>query len=96
MNIHDLIETKREEILNIAAKHGAHNVRIIGSVARHEDDPNSDIDMLVELEFGRSLLDHSAMILELEELLGIKVDIASDRGLRDRIKRRIMEEAVPL
>ena len=96
MNIHDLIEKKREEILNIAAKHGAHNVRIIGSVARYEDDPNSDIDMLVELEPGRTLLDHSAMILELEELLDIKVDIASDRGLRDRIKRRIMEEAVPL
>jgi predicted nucleotidyltransferase len=96
MNIHDLIETKREEILKIAAKHGARNVRIIGSVARHEDDSHSDIDMLVELESGRTLLDHSAMILELEELLGIKVDVASDRGLRDRIKRRIMKEALPL
>jgi predicted nucleotidyltransferase len=96
MDIYKLIEEKRENILAIASKHGARNVRIIGSVARREADPDSDLDLLVELETGTTLLDHAALIQDLETLLRCKVDVASDRGLRERVKDRVLQEAVPL
>lgn len=96
MDIYDLIEEKREEILQIAHKHGAGKVRLIGSVARREAGPHSDVDLLVDLEKGRTLLDHAALIEELEALLDIKVDVASDRGLRQRVRTRVLAEAVPL
>ncbi len=96
MHIEDLRNNKREEILKIAAKHGAHNVRIFGSVARGEADSKSDLDILVESLPGSTLLSHSAQIRELESLLKIKVDIVSDRGLRERIRDRVLNEAVPL
>jgi uncharacterized protein len=96
MNVNDLLKEKREEILQIAARHGARNVRIFGSVVRGEADAASDIDLLVTLEPGTTLLDHAALILELEDLLGCKVDVASDRGLRPRVKERVMSEATPL
>ena len=96
MAIYDIVKAKRRDILSIAGKHGAHNVRLIGSLARGEPDSNSDIDLLVELELGRTLLDHAALILELEKLLGCKVDVASERGIRERIRHRVSEEAVLL
>ena len=96
MRIEDLRNKKREEILKIAAKHGARNVRIFGSVARGEADSKSDLDILVESLPGSTLLSHSALIRELESLLKIKVDIVSDRGLRERIRERVLNEAVPL
>ena len=96
MNIYQLVEERKEQIIKIAGKYGAHNVRIIGSVARREADTSSDLDLLVDIEKGRTLLDHAALILDLEELLGCKVDVASDRGLRERIKARVLEEAIPL
>jgi predicted nucleotidyltransferase len=96
MGIYETIETKREEILRAAARHGARNIRIIGSVARGEADSRSDLDLLVAIESGRSLLDHAALILDLEELVGCKVDIASDRGLHGRLRSRILDEAIPL
>jgi predicted nucleotidyltransferase len=96
MRIEDLRNRDREEILKIAAKHGARNVRIFGSVARGEADSKSDLDMLVEFLPGATLLSHSAMIRELESLLKIKVDVVSDRGLRARIRDRVLSEAVPL
>lgn len=96
MSINELLRTKREEILRIAAKHGARNVRIFGSVARGDTGPDSDVDFLIELEPGRSLLDHAALLLELERLLGCKVDVVTERGLRPRIRERVLKEAVPL
>ena len=96
MGIQELLKAKRNEILDLTAKHGATKVRLIGSVARREETQESDIDFLVEIESDRSLLDHAALILDLEALLGRKVDIASDRGLRPRVRERVLKEAVPL
>ena len=96
MDINALLQKKRDEILRIAAQHGVHNVRVFGSVARGEAGPESDIDFLVELEPGRSLLDHAALLLDLEQLLGRKVDVATERSLKERIRVRVLREAVPL
>ena len=96
MDLNDLLKSRREEIISIAARHGARNVRVFGSVARGEDDDKSDIDLLVEFESGRSLLDHAGLWLELQDLLGCKVDVVSERGIKPRIRERVLREAVPL
>ena len=96
MGMTEVLHEKREEILGIAARHGARNVRVFGSVARGESDRLSDVDLLVEFEAGRSLLDHAALWLELQELLERKVDVVSDRGIKPRIRDRVLREAVPL
>ena len=75
---------------------GARNVRLIGSVARGDDRADSDLDLLVELDKGRSLLDHAALMIELEALLGCKVDVATEQGLRPRVRDRVLAEAVVL
>ena len=80
----------------LAAKHGAQNLRVFGSVARDESGPESDIDLLVKMEEGRSLLDLSALILDLRELLGVKVDVVPEDGLYWLLRRRILKEAKPL
>jgi uncharacterized protein len=90
MDLSKLLKTKREEILRSAAKHGAYNVRIFGSVARGKARPDSDVDLLVELKPGGSLLDQAALLLELEELLGHTVDVVTERGLRTRIRERVL------
>ncbi len=91
-----LLKEKREEILRIATRHGARNVRVFGSVARGEADAQSDIDLLVEFEPDRSLLDHAALWLELQELLGCKVDVVSEGGVKARIRDRVLREALPV
>ena len=96
MNLQRLINDKRQDILNIAAKHGAYDVRICGSVVREEDNDSSDIDFLVKLEKGRSLLDHAALVVDLEDLLGQKIDIITESGLKERIRERVLSEAVHL
>ena len=96
MNTRQFLESKRDEILRIASAHRARNLRVFGSVARDEGDEKSDIDFLVELEPGCGLLEHAALIRELEELLGRKVDVVSEKGLRSRIRDRVVREAVPL
>lgn len=96
MNLAGLLKEKREEILQIAVKHGARNVRVFGSIVRGMADEKSDIDLLIELDMGRSLLDHAALVIELEDLLGYKVDIAVEKGLRERVRDQVLSEAVPL
>jgi predicted nucleotidyltransferase len=96
MEIMDLLQAKRQEIFRIAAKHGAYNLRIFGSVARGEIAQDSDIDFLVEMHAGRSLLDMGGLLMDLEELLGHKVDVVTSRGLKPRIRERVLEEAIPL
>lgn len=94
--IDQLLATKREEILRIAQKHGAHSVRVFGSVARGAARPNSDVDFLVEPEDGRSLLDLGGLLVELEALLGRRVDLVQPDGLYWYIRERVLREAVPL
>lgn len=96
MTPEQILKDKREEILRIAAKHGAHNVRVFGSVARGTADAQSDIDLVVAFEPGRSLLDHAALWLELQELLGCKVDVVSERGIKPSVRDRVLDEAAPL
>jgi predicted nucleotidyltransferase len=92
----DSVREKREEILRIAAKHGATQVRLIGSVARGEARPDSDIDLLVTWAEGTSLFDHAALMLELESLLGRKVDIASDGWVKPSIRESVYRDASAL
>ncbi len=96
MDLQRLLREKRTDILRVAASHGARKVRIFGSVARGEAGPESDLDLLIDLEPGRSLLDHAALLLELEAILGCKVDVVTERGLRTRIRERVLREAVAL
>ena len=86
----------RQQIFLLARKYGAHNVRIFGSVARGEARPDSDIDFLVELEPGRSLFDLGGLLYELQSLLGVEVDVVTEKGLRARIREQVLRDAVPL
>jgi predicted nucleotidyltransferase len=85
-----------EEILRVCAKYGARNVRVFGSLARSEADEQSDIDLLVELEPGRSLFDLGGLQYDLERLLGCRVDVVTERGFKPRIRERVLREALPL
>ena len=96
MNIYDRLQEQRAEIIAIAAKHGAYNVRIFGSVARHEADSASDLDLLVEMEPERSLFDLGGLLMDLQELLGCQVDVVTEKGLRGRIRERVLKEAIDL
>ena len=96
MGISELLQNQRAVILRIAASHGAHHIRVFGSVARGDATPTSDIDLLVELEPGRSLLDHVALKQDLEDLLGRKVDVMTDKSLHWYVRDRVLAEAVPL
>jgi hypothetical protein len=96
MKIEELLKSKRQEILDIAAKHGARNLRVFGSVARGEARPESDLDILVEMEPGRSLMDHIALMQDLEDLLQRKVDVVSEKALHWYIRDRVLAEATPI
>lgn len=91
-----LVEAHREEILGVAKRHGAITVRLFGSRARGEARGASDLDLLVSLEEGTSLLDLVAMKQEIEELLGCPVDVVSERALSPHLRERILAEAAPL
>jgi predicted nucleotidyltransferase len=91
-----ILKRQRKEILATAKRHGAYNVRVFGSVARGEARADSDVDLLVNLESGRSLLDLARLLRELESQLGCKVDIVTEAGLRPRIRQEVLREARPL
>ena len=92
----DQLRRRRQEIVEIAAQRGASNVRVFGSVARGEDDEKSDIDFLVDLEDGRSLLDLGGLLTDLQDLLGRPVFVGTEDGLKERYKERVLKEAVAL
>ena len=93
MDIAALLEEKKKEIREIAAKHGARNVRVFGSVARGEARLDSDVDLLVDMDPGRTLFDMGGLVMELRDLLGLQVDIVTERGLKARIRDRVLKEA---
>jgi predicted nucleotidyltransferase len=84
----------RDQILAAASRHGATNVRVFGSVARGDADATSDVDFLVDFEPDRSLLDLASLLVELEDLLGRPVDVVTEAGLKARVRRRVLAEAV--
>lgn len=87
---------RRDEILRLAVRRGAHNVRVFGSVARGEANENSDLDLLVAWEPGRSLLDHAGLVQDLQDLLGVKVHVGTEKSLHWYVRDRILREARPL
>ncbi len=96
MGVRDILKSKREDILRIAAKYGASNVRVFGSVARGEAGPESDVDLLIDFEPDRSLLDHVALLQDLEDILSLKVDVVNEKALHNCIRDRVLREATPL
>lgn len=96
MKTEKILKEKREEIIRIAARHGARTIKVFGSVARRDADEKSDIDFLVEMEPGRSLFDMGGLSFDLQTLLHRKVDIVTPRGLKQRIRDRVISEAVAL
>jgi predicted nucleotidyltransferase len=96
MEIKELIKEKREQILEAAEKRGVCNVRVFGSVARGDSQESNDLDLLVDLEPGRTLFDLGGLLMDLQELLGCKVDILTEPALHWYIRDRVLAEAVPL
>src|SRR4051812_40547364 len=94
--LRDLVEAHRDEIKAIVARHHARSVAIFGSVARGDERPGSDIDFLVELERGAGSIEILSIGVELEEVLGVKVDVGSPASLRERLRDQVLAEAVPL
>ncbi|WP_249011175.1 nucleotidyltransferase family protein [Conexibacter sp. DBS9H8] len=92
----DAIRRRRSEILDRASEHGARNVRVFGSAARGDTGPASDVDLLVEMEPGRSMLDFVGLWQELEDLLGRKVDLVSEGGISPYLREKILSEAIAL
>ncbi|OQA41415.1 MAG: Nucleotidyltransferase domain protein [Chloroflexi bacterium ADurb.Bin325] len=96
MDTRTLLYSRRQDVIRLAGKHGARNVRVFGSVARGDARPDSDIDLLVELEPGRSLFDLGGLLFDLQDLLGVDVDVVTENGLRPRIRAQVLQEAIPL
>lgn len=97
MKLQQLLQEKRAEILNIAEKHGAFNVRIFGSVARAGETETSDIDFLIDYDLDKiSPWFPGGLLMDLQDLLGCKVDIVTEKGLSKLIKNRVLQEAKPL
>ncbi len=92
----ETVRNHRDAILQLATRHGASNVRVVGSVARGETDAESDVDLLVDLEPGRSLFDLGGLMADLETLLGGKVDVLTERGLRPKVRELVLRDAQAL
>ena len=91
-----ILKNKREEILRVATAYGARNVRVFGSLSRGDARPKSDLDILVELEPGRSLIDLIAVKQDLEDLLGCEVDVVTEAAISPYIREQVLKEAVSL
>ena len=87
---------KREDILGIARKYGIHNIRVFGSTVRGDDRKDSDIDLLVDVDEGRDLFDLGAFLMDLEALLHKKIDVVTENALHQKIRKTVLEEALPL
>lgn len=96
MTLDKLVDENRNDILQIAARHGAYNVRVFGSRARGEATQDSDLDLLIDIEPGRSLLDIVALKQDLEDLLGCTVDVVTEAAISPYIRDDVLKEAVPL
>lgn len=96
MKIEELLKTQREKILEIARKHGAYNLRVFGSIARGEGNEQSDIDFLVEVGPAHYAWFPAGLVADLEDLLGVPVDVVTGDGLHWFIKERVLQEARPL
>ena len=96
MDRRQLLLSRREEVLRLATAHGARRVLLFGSLARGEEREGSDVDLLVEMEEGRSLLDLGGLQQALEELLGLPVDVVTEGSLPPRLRQQVLAEAVPL
>jgi uncharacterized protein len=92
----DLPRNRRDEILRIAARHGARNVRVFGSAARGDTSPSSDLDLLVDLDPDRTLMDLGGLLIELQEMLQVRVDVATESMLRPKVRERALADALPL
>jgi hypothetical protein len=95
VTLNTLRHEKRAEILRLAETHGARNVRVFGSVVRADNREDSDVDLLVEFDRGKTLFDLIGLKLDLEDLLGVSVDVATPNSLR-YIRDRVLAEALPL
>ncbi len=96
MTLQNLRLERRDAILLTAARYGAHNVRVFGSVARDEAGDLSDLDLLVDLDRGRSLMDLGGLLMDLQAQLNIQIDVATERMLRADVREKVLAEAVPL
>jgi predicted nucleotidyltransferase len=96
VTLYTLRAERREEILRLAERRGAHGLRVFGSVARGEANEDSDLDLLVAWEPGRSLLDHAGLVEDLQELLGMRVHVGTEKALHWYVRDRILREATPL
>lgn len=90
------LQEKRGAILEIARRYGAYDVRVFGSMARGDNTEASDLDLVVRFEPGRSLLDHGGLVMDLRELLGLRVDVIDEEGMRPRFRQNVMAESKPL
>ena len=96
VSMDELITQYREQILALAAEHGAFNVRVFGSVARGDDRPDSDIDILVDFEPGRDYFDQAGLLGDLRDLIGRPVDVIREPDLRERIKDEVLAQAIAI
>jgi len=96
LSVSNIIKNRRNEILAIATRYGASNIRVFGSMAHGNESPESDIDIIVKMEKGRSLLDIIAIKQDIEELLGRKVDVVTEASISPYIRDNVLKEAVSL
>lgn len=96
MTATDALKRHRTEVIRLAAKYGASDIRVFGSVARGSADESSDIDLIVRMSPGRSLFDLGELLMDLRDLLGPRVDVVTERGLRPRMRETVLREAIPV